>query len=188
MVTCHAGLIHSQGSDTWQDVKAKGEKGSGMYVAANHIFIGNSISPTYGADLYPDAGLLSRSANCVSNWKSNRRTSFTMGAERRKIHECEAAEKKCERASISLPRWSERAPTYLLYTSLWCLGNSSAYQCYCTTLNSFMQLVETRTGSLFPLPFPAPLSNQKYRCFSQRPTVKTIYRAEAVVDPYFCRN
>lgn len=65
--------------------KRKGKRGRGMYVAANRIFMGNSISLTYGADLYPNAGLLSRQANCVSNWKSKQRTSFTKGAELRKI-------------------------------------------------------------------------------------------------------
>lgn len=66
-VTCQPWLIHSRGSDTWQGVKAKEEGGRETYVAANHTFIGNSISPTYAADLYPDAGLLSRLVNCVSN-------------------------------------------------------------------------------------------------------------------------
>lgn len=51
----------------------------GMNVAANHVFIGNSISPTYGAGLCPDAGLLSRAVNCVSKLEKQAEDVFYNG-------------------------------------------------------------------------------------------------------------
>lgn len=90
-------------------------------------------------------------------------------------------------ANISLPQWSERAQTYLLYPSLWCLGESSAYQCYCTTLNSLFSLWKQGWARFYSHPrlslllFPI----QKYRCFCQPHAFITTYRAEAGVEPYF---
>lgn len=59
--------------------RKQGGGARGTNVAANHIFIGNSISPTYGADLYPDVGLLSRLVNCVSKLEKQAEDVFNNG-------------------------------------------------------------------------------------------------------------
>lgn len=119
----------------------------------------------------PTPGFYLAPTNCASNWKSKRGRLLQWGPERRKIEECEAAgEKKVCNVQVLPCHGGEKEPRLVCYTlPLWCRGNSSAYECYCTTLNYFMQLGETRTGWLFPPTFPFPLPIKSTNVFLSIP-------------------
>lgn len=52
---------------------------AGEHITANHIFMGNSISPTHWDDLWHDIEAVPHPLDCVTNWKNKRRTSVTIG-------------------------------------------------------------------------------------------------------------
>lgn len=141
------------------------------HVTANPVFMGNSISPTHWADLYPDTRLSLASWIVTQIEKASRGRLLQWGRVQWKIQECEAVRRweKIVNVSISRPQWSETAPTHLLYPSLWREGNSSAYQCFCVTLNSLCADGDNREAFAFspPLPLPTPLSSPTLQMFFQ---------------------